>query len=100
MTLSLADVKAWGKITTSSEDALIQRVLDAVIDRAETDYDLPIEYPPSVHLALCMSCARLWHRRDTPQGITPASEFGQIRIGSFDADVDNLLAPWRRFAVA
>lgn len=100
MALSLADVKAWSKITTTTEDALIQRVLDAVVDRAETDYDLPIAYTPSIEQALSMAVARLWKRRDTPEGVSAFADAGVIRVGSFDADVDNLLAPWRRWAVA
>lgn len=100
MAITLADVKAWSKITTATEDALLQRVLDAVVDRAEADYDLPIAYTPSIELALSMAVARLWKRRDTPEGISAFADAGVIRVGSFDSDVDALLAPYKRWAVA
>lgn len=100
MTITVADIKAWGKITTSSDDALIQAVLDAVVDHVETLHDLPSSYSPAARQAVIMQCARLWKRRDTPEGVLNFQDSGVIRIGNLDNDVQTMLAPFRRFEFA
>lgn len=41
--ITLAQVKDWGRIQHSSEDALIQEVIDEVIDEVENKYSLPLK---------------------------------------------------------
>lgn len=59
---------------------------------------------PAVPDAVTQSClikaARLFHRKDSPQGIAGFGEFGPVRLTrSEDADVVGLLNPYRRTPV-
>jgi hypothetical protein len=52
--------------------------------------------PDTVHEATLIKAARIFRRRDTPEGIAGGAEFGAIRISSReDPDVAMLLAPYR-----
>jgi hypothetical protein len=52
--------------------------------------------PDAVTEAALIKCARVFRRRDTPEGIAGGVEFGAIRISSReDPDVAMLLAPYR-----
>lgn len=56
--------------------------------------------PADVFTATLIKAARLFHRKDSPQGVAGFGEFGVVRIGSReDADVMMLLAPFRGRAV-
>lgn len=51
--------------------------------------------PDAVKEAALIKCARVFRRRDTPEGIAGGVEFGQIRISSReDPDAAMLLAPY------
>lgn len=52
--------------------------------------------PGAVFQATLIKAARLFHRKDSPQGLASFDEFGAIRLGSKDSDVMSLLAPFRR----
>lgn len=47
-----------------------------------------------------MAAGRLWRRRSTPEGVMNFDAGGVIRVGSFDADVEQLLAPFKVWAFA
>lgn len=52
--------------------------------------------PGAVEEACLIKCARVFRRRDTPEGIAGGIEFGTIRISSReDPDAAMLLAPYR-----
>lgn len=52
--------------------------------------------PPAVQEACLIKCARVFRRRDTPEGIAGGVEFGAIRVSSReDPDAAMLLAPYR-----
>jgi hypothetical protein len=50
--------------------------------------------PPAIELATRMMAARLYRRKDSPQGVIASPEFGGIRVSRFDPDVRQLLAPF------
>jgi hypothetical protein len=53
--------------------------------------------PPPVADATMIQAARLFRRKDTPDGIAGGFEFGAVRVSSrFDPDVEMLLAPFCR----
>lgn len=51
-------------------------------------------------LGLTMQCARLWKRKSSPEGVIANSEFGAIRVTRFDADIEQMLAPFLNFHFA
>lgn len=55
--------------------------------------------PVDVTQACLMLAARLFIRKESPQGVAGFGEFGPIRVTRQDVDVVNLLDPYRRSAV-
>lgn len=104
--MDVPQLRAWSKITTSGEevDALLERVLTAVVAHATLTLAAPGEdaEPEVVALweqALLMQCARIWKRRDTPEGVIHWGPDGVVRVNRFDADVQELLEPFRTWAI-
>lgn len=52
--------------------------------------------PGGLTQAYLLACGRLWQRKDSPQGIVGSAEWGAIRVGRFDPDIDAILQPLRR----
>lgn len=79
------------------------RVLGAVRSKIMATHALPL-VPTSDQLdawdeAHVLAAARLWKRKDTPEGIIDFGGAGVIRVGRFDADVEDLLAEFVVYAV-
>lgn len=56
--------------------------------------------PDSVTQACLIKAARLFHRKDSPQGIAGFGDFGPVRLSKGeDVDVCSLLSPYRRVPV-
>lgn len=51
--------------------------------------------PAEVEQAALMLAARLFKRRTSPEGIITNSDFGMLRVGRVDPDVQALLSPYR-----
>lgn len=87
-----ADVEKWlGLAADSLPAAELQRVCDAVQLHAARHYDLTA--PTADHdQALIMAAAKLWQRRHSPDGFSGSDDRGPIRVHTFDADVQRLLA--------
>lgn len=102
--VSAASVAAWGRFKAPADPSEDLVLLELVIDAAELyireNYVLADELTLTAteELAIIMQCARLWKRRDTPEG---RSAFGgdiAVTITSLDPDVDALLVPRVGFA--
>jgi hypothetical protein len=50
--------------------------------------------PAQIELATRLQAARLYRRKDSPQGVIASPDFGGIRVSRFDPDVRALLAPF------
>lgn len=48
--------------------------------------------PDEVQQAALLLAARLYRRRDSPQGVIGSAEWGAIRVGRFDPDVEALIS--------
>lgn len=107
-TLTVSDIQDWISAATGSSVvlaatptaetlALLQNCLDSSIASIERYCNLPDVYPVEVEQAILMQAARLWDRRKTANGIS-AGDFGAVRVGTYDADVEALLAPYRRWS--
>lgn len=55
-----------------------------------------VAVPEDVFEGALLKAARLFHRKDSPQGVAGFDEFGAIRITAHDNDVKGLLDPYRR----
>lgn len=107
-TLTVSDLLAWISASTNADvviestpssatTELLQRCLDSSVASIEGYCIVPDTYPVEVEQAVLMLASRLWARRATPNGIA-LGDFGTVRVGNFDADVEVLLAPWRRWS--
>ena len=76
--------------------ALMEQCIDAAINSVEAYCSVPDVYPVAVEQAVLMLASRLWDRRKTPNGIS-MGDFGVVRVGSYDADIEALLAPYRNW---
>lgn len=103
--VTINDVWAWMNTGSRLGDSAtptynldqLQWSLDAATEQIESQCSLPDVYPQSVELAIIMTAARLYKRTGTPEGLTTFQDFGAIRVSAFDADVDNLIMPYRRW---
>lgn len=50
--------------------------------------------PDEIAQAALLLAARLYRRRDSPQGVIGSAEWGAMRVGRFDPDVEALIAPF------
>ena len=58
------------------------------------------EVPAQVKQAVLLQANRLWKRKGSPEGVAGSSEWGVIRVGRIDPDVETLLAPLRKPGLA
>lgn len=56
--------------------------------------------PPEVVQAALLQAARLYRRKDSPEGVAGSAEWGLVRVPYLDPDVRRLLDPYRIPAVA
>ncbi len=91
---------------TDEDEALLVRVIEAVEAHVAHTHLVPVpvapdtDRPADFDQAIIMAAARLWDRRNTPNGIGGFGEFGSVRVTSIDPDVTSLLAPYRRWCFA
>jgi hypothetical protein len=50
--------------------------------------------PDAITQAATLLAARLYRRKDSPQGVIGSAEWGQIRVSRMDPDVESLIAPY------
>ena len=80
------------------EDGFITTALAAAIDLANRrmNYRYPIppyddgRLPDAAHWATAQQAARLYKRRDTTDGTLAWGDFGAVRVGRFDPDIDKV----------
>ena len=99
MSVVVDDVREWAGDVTASDD-VIERALYAVVNSLESRYALPATFTDDIDMAIVMATARLLKRQSTPEGISSFDGLGVIRVGSYDADVEQLLSPYRTWNFA
>lgn len=55
--------------------------------------------PPSIEQACLLLAARIYRRRQSPEGVIGFGEFGAVRLTRQDADVADLLMPYKKVGV-
>jgi hypothetical protein len=61
--------------------------------RITTRWGYPVT-PDQISVASALLSARLYRRKDSPQGVLGSSEWGMVRVTRVDADVEALIAPF------
>lgn len=101
MTVTAASVATWGrfKVPTDVEEvALLDLVVAGALSRIGRDYYLDSPLTADQELAVCLVAARLWKRRDTPEGRDAFGGEIAVSISADDADAVALLVPRPGFA--
>lgn len=100
MAVSAASVAAWGRfaVPTGDELTLLTQTIAAAEDRLGRDYYLDDPLTDSQELAVTLVVARLWKRRDTPEGRDAFGGEVAVSISAEDADAVALLVPRQGFA--
>lgn len=105
MAVTAADLGKRVGITGPDTPTLVDlgRTLNAVRAKIGATHGLPPE-PTDEQLdawdeAELLAGARLWKRHFTPEGVLAMGDSGVIRVGRFDADVDDLLAEFTVYAI-
>lgn len=100
--ITVADFRRWSGIGMSTlTDADMQRVIDA--EEAQQDVRCPGAPTDSEDLiqALYRRASRHVAARNVPLGLVGAdAEFGGVRLGAADAEIERLEAPYRPPVVA
>jgi hypothetical protein len=52
--------------------------------------------PDEIKAATILLTARLWRRKDSPEGVAGFGDSGVIRVGRYDPDYDSLIGPYIR----
>lgn len=85
---------------SAAKAAQMTMCIDAAVADMEERCSLPAEWTPNVRLACLMHAARLYKRKNSPEGVAGFGEFGTVRVSRFDPDVEDLLSPFFRFGFA
>lgn len=95
MAVTAADVATFSKFATptGAELTLMDAMIAAVTAHVGEHYRSDVEDAGRIDLAVTMQVARLWRRRDTPEGIIAFDELGAVRVSRMDPDVQELLRP-------
>ncbi len=56
--------------------------------------------PTQIRQACLILSARLFERRNSPLGIAGFSDIGAVRVSRFDADIENLIMPFKKVRMA
>jgi hypothetical protein len=56
--------------------------------------------PTQIKQACLILSARLFERRNSPLGIAGFSDVGAVRVSRFDADIENLIMPFKKVRMA
>lgn len=96
MAVTAATVQKWGKLNngapfTGDDLTLMELVVAAVTGHVEKHFIVSDPMTDSQELAITMQCARLWRRRDTPEGVLAFGDLGAVRVSRLDPDVEEML---------
>lgn len=95
MAVTAASVASWGRfdLPTGAELTLLETTIAAATARLGRDYYLDDPTTDDQDLAITLVSARLWKRRDTPEGRDAFGGEVAVSISSEDADAVALLMP-------
>lgn len=89
-------VKAYAQIKDNVDDARIDRIVDAVnalvrdLPIAQRAMDAP-DWPARITEGAVMLAGRLWRRKQSPDGVAAANDFGPVYVQRNDPDIALML---------
>lgn len=100
MAVTAADVARWGRFDTPTGDelTLLERIISAAEGKLSRLYYLSDPLTAEQEQAVILVSARLYKRRDTPEGRDAFGGEIAVTIDSEDADAVSLLEPRQGFA--
>lgn len=116
--LAVADYKEWARIDAAdtADDVAISKATDTAQATLQlrapaawlkdTTEDPPViswnpnGAEPMLYQAGLLLANRLMSRRNSPDGVVGVSDMGTATILSYDADINQLVAPWSDMVVA
>jgi hypothetical protein len=105
MVPTVDEVRKWLKLAdTSMDDDELGDVLAAEVEQQGDVCRLPAAYPgdpnaypATLRMAIFRRCGREVAARGVPLGIVGSDEYGPSRLPSFDAEIERLERPRRKF---
>jgi hypothetical protein len=102
---TLAQVRTWiGVPVASLSDDQLSQVVAAETDlqaaACDVGSDPATDFPAALAQALYRRTARHVAARGVPLGLTGESEYGPVRLPSWDVEIERLEAPYRFIPVA
>jgi hypothetical protein len=96
------EYKQWARVVDTVDDVAIDQALSAVMAAIVARCPVLATAPcPEDALYACLLWTnRLLVRRQSPEGIVGIADMGAVKIMRTDADIDDLLAPWKEPVVA
>jgi hypothetical protein len=93
MAVTATQVATWSKVPVPTGDDLahLERVIAAVEEHVAEHFYVSDPLTSAQEQAIIIQSARLWRRRDTPEGVLAFDELGAVRISRIDPDVSWLL---------
>lgn len=95
--VTVDDVAAQLALThrTPTIDAILADCLDATATLFTRRLGVWVDpvWPPDIEQAVTLQTARLYKRRNSPEGVTGFGDLGVVRISALDPDIDQLLGP-------
>jgi hypothetical protein len=102
-TLTVDDLANWLAITVRSQtiDAALQRCLDGVVSHLTPRLGswVPEPWPTHIEQATLIQAARLYKRRNSPEGVAGFGEMGVVRVSTLDPDVEALIGQDLLYAI-
>lgn len=82
----------------------VRRAIGTIVDpyiqlRVTAQWGWPY-VPDDIIQATYIQAARLYRRKDSPEGVLGNSEWGTVRVARIDPDVDALIGPYRKAGFA
>lgn len=100
MTVTAETVAAWArfKVPVGPELTVLTTTISAVVARLRRDYYLDVVLTPEQEVAVILVTARLWARRNTPEGRGAFGGEIAVNIAPDDVDAVAQLIPRAGFA--
>lgn len=77
----------------------VANAVAAFVARHTLHTDLEVDIPADLAEAMVMLGGKVYHRKNSPNGLEGANDFGPIRVSRADPDVERFLEPFMKVKI-